>query len=334
MQWLKGLSWLTADCLSQQYYNKYHIKTTDPVFHDSTHLSGKTAVITGANSGIGYETARQLACAGATVILACRNLQKAQNAICSIKESAVDTNLDLACYELDLSSFESVRSFAGTMKRENIKIDMLILNGGVMGVEKTNPESHLLINHYSHALLTLLLFPTQLNQHCRILFVSSLMSILSNLDVNDLHFQNLKYKWPTAYANSKLAMILFMYALNSRILHTSDSKHFIINAIHPGESASEVARNLDSFSVFMHKKIIGPMVLLTVSESARTSVYVAGSTQMKKGNMIYHRISEHLDLPQHLVRDIDIQATWDTTLSEIGITEKELVELEPYLDLR
>lgn len=331
LQWLRGYAHLTADTLSQSVYDKLFVKETDAIFHDKDYLKDKVAIVTGANAGIGYETTRILALSGAHVILACRNLEKANSAIESIcsSSSSTTTDLKLSSLHLDLASFESVRKFSSEIIKQYKHIDILILNGGVMGVKHEIPEQHLKINHTSHALLTLLLLPYT----SRVIFVSSLMSIISDLTLDDLHFKSRKYNWCTAYANSKLCMLLFMYAINCRLLKKDICS---INAVHPGESASDVARYLSPFSSFMHKKIIGPLFLLSVAHSARTSVYAAGSmnNDVLQGGLFLHRISEHVKFPKHLTSDSNIQHVWQFTLKEAGITDNDLIPLQSLLDLR
>lgn len=328
LQWLRGYVHLVADTLTQRLVDQF-IREDHPIFTDNEYLNGKTAIVTGANTGIGFETARMLCRAGARVILACRNPEKAQTAI---KELRVENPaVNVSAKKIDLSSIESVRNFVADLTCDGVQpcIDILVLNGGVMGVPQTHPETHLTVNHVSHALLVLLLLPG-LSQapHSRVVFVSSLTLVISDLRFDDLHFNSRSYAWMTAYANSKLAMLMFMYGLQRRLR----SSNVLVNAVHPGEAPSHVARYLGSIWHFLHRSF-GPLFLLSVQHSARTSVYAAGSKDVLTSGSLFHRISQRLLVPKHLISDEDIDSMWQYTLDAAQITRKDVITLDPFIQL-
>lgn len=326
LQWLRGYLQLTVDTLSQRATDRF-VHAGHPVFTDNTYLQGKTAIVTGANTGIGYETTRMLCAAGAHVILACRSQEKAHAAIAKLQK----TN-PVACAvakHIDLSSLSSVRAFATEINGDNAysSIDMLILNGGVMAVPHTKPETHFMVNHIAHALLVLLLLPLLARApSASVVFVSSLTLAVSDIRFEDLHFEARPYAWMTAYANSKLAMVLFMRALCQRLR----CKNIQVNAVHPGESPSDVARYLGPVWSFLHKTF-GPLFLLSVSHSARTSVYVSGAREITSSGTLFHRVSRPLRIPQHLVHDEHVERMWESTINAAQVTDKDLVTLQPIL---
>lgn len=205
---------LIMDTLSQRLTNN---SSTHAIFNDAKHLTGRTAIATGANTGISLETTRMLYKARAHVILACCNAQKGQYAVDEIVSK--DSKASLSVMHIDLASLPSVRSFAADVLQTWSQIDMLVLYGGIVGVAQNHPEAHFMVNHVVHALLTLLLLPALSNaENAQVVFVSSLTLVFSDMRFDDLHFNSRKYNWMTAYANSKLLIILFMTAL-SRKLH-------------------------------------------------------------------------------------------------------------------
>lgn len=324
-QWLRGYVHLVTDTLSQRIVDQF-IQQDHPIFSDGEYLHGKTAIVTGANTGIGFETARMLCQAGAHVILACRNLEKAQTAITELR--ARNPTADVSARKIDLSSLESVRNFVTDLTCDGVQpcIDILVLNGGVMAVPHTHPETHLTVNHISHALLVLLLLPgLSRAPQSRVVFVTSLTLLISDLRFNDLHFNTRSYAWMTAYANSKLAMVLFMHGLQRR-LHTST---VLVNAVHPGEAPSHVARYMGRIWHFLHRTF-GPLFLLSVHHSARTSVYAAGAKDVLTSGALFHRISQRLSIPEHLVSDEDIDCMWQYTLDAAQVTKKDVVFLESF----
>lgn len=317
-QWLCGYIHLIFDILFQKWL--FGKQPPHPVFQDKYYLRGQTAIVTGANSGIGFETARKLATAGAHVIFACRNLKTAQAAVDAILTEHPTTSL--AVMHLDLSSLDSVREFsAAILNSPSASIEMLVLNAGVMAVPQSYPETHLSVNHIAHALLTILLLPALSRaSQARIVFVSSLTVLVSDLRWDDLHYTKRSYNWMTAYGNSKLLMILFMKALHKRLGANST---ITVNALHPGDSASDVSRNLGSFWYSVHQKV-GPHVLLSVSECALTSVYAAGAKDFGESGIILHRINQQLHLPEHLFTDDDVEQAWRSTVDLSGITDRDL----------
>lgn len=146
-------------------------------------LTGKTAIVTGANTGIGYSTARELAKKGAKVIVAARSEERGKDAVARIKKSLKGKKgADLVEFmKLDLGSFTSIRSFARSFLWNNRQLDMLILNAGVMmppfELTKDGFESQIGINHLGHFLLTKLLTPMLRRSKARVVSVSSLSHV-------------------------------------------------------------------------------------------------------------------------------------------------------------
>jgi len=131
---------------------------------DASDLSGKVAIVTGANSGIGLEAARMLAEKGAELVMACRNASKAESAAGIVRTAAPDAKVRVE--PLDLSNLASVRSFAERMNRELPRLDLLVNNAGIMAIPRALTadgfEMQLGTNHFGHFALTGLLQPTRL----------------------------------------------------------------------------------------------------------------------------------------------------------------------------
>ena len=201
--------------------------------------AGRTAVVTGANSGIGWYTALELARAGASVTLACRNAGKAAKAAAGIREQVPDAKLDIIA--LDLSSLQSVNAAARTVLEAHPQIDLLINNAGVMAPPLTKTEDGFELqfgtNHLGHFALTGLLFEA-LTEDARIVNVSSNAHKMGKLDFDNLAAEKGYSKWG-AYGQSKIANLLFTFELTRR-LEKAGSK-VRATAAHPGWSATNLA---------------------------------------------------------------------------------------------
>ena len=206
--------------------------------------SRRVAVVTGANTGLGYETAAALAEHGAHVVLAVRNLDKGKDAVSRI--TANSPQADVALQELDLTSLESVRAAAEQLRSDYDRIDLLINNAGVMIPPLTRTaegfELQFGTNHLGHFAFTGLLLDRLLPvEGSRIVTVSSVgHRILADIHFDDLHWER-RYNRVAAYGQSKLANLLFTYELQRRLApqHTT-----IAAAAHPGGSQTELSRNL------------------------------------------------------------------------------------------
>jgi NAD(P)-dependent dehydrogenase (short-subunit alcohol dehydrogenase family) len=197
-------------------------------------LTGKIAIVTGANSGIGYETARALARRDATVILACRDKQKGEAAIRRIGQEYPEAKAELM--RLDLSDLTSVRCFVEEFTSRYHRLDLLINNAGIMAIPfgKTVDgfEIQFGTNHLGHFALTgLLLKLVTCTPKARVVTVSSSMHFFGKLDFADLHGEK-HYHRQGAYAQSKLANLLFTYELQRRL--EGAGVDTIAVAAHPG----------------------------------------------------------------------------------------------------
>ncbi|SHU14072.1 SDR family NAD(P)-dependent oxidoreductase [Mycobacteroides abscessus] len=204
--------------------------------------TGRVAIVTGANTGLGLETAKALAAHGAHVVLAVRNAEKGKAAADAI--TAAHSNADVTLQSLDLSSLESVRRASDELKARYDKIDLLINNAGVMWTEKSSTadgfELQFGTNHLGHYALTGLLLERLLPvEGSRVVTVSSIgHRIRAAIHFDDLQWER-DYDRVAAYGQSKLANLLFTYELQRRLAGTNT----VALAAHPGGSNTELARN-------------------------------------------------------------------------------------------
>jgi NAD(P)-dependent dehydrogenase (short-subunit alcohol dehydrogenase family) len=208
--------------------------------------SGRTAVVTGANSGIGFEVARVLASRGARVILACRDTARARDAADRIRAAAPGAGLGLV--RLDLASLASVREAAGELRSVCGQIDLLINNAGVMmtpyGVTADGFERQLGINHLGHFALTGLLLDRLAGlPGARVVTVSSNAHKFGRIDFGDLDMRQ-GYKRDAGYGRSKLANLLFTYELQRRL--SAAGAQGVALAAHPGLTRTHLGRYLSA----------------------------------------------------------------------------------------
>jgi NAD(P)-dependent dehydrogenase (short-subunit alcohol dehydrogenase family) len=232
---------------------------------------GRVAVVTGANTGIGYHTAAALAERGAHVVLAVRNLEKGNAALARIV--ATSPKADVTLTELDLSSLDSVRQAAKALRSAYPRIDLLINNAGVMWtpkqVTKDGFEMQFGTNHLGHFALTGLLLDHLLPvRGSRVVTVSSQgHRIRAAIHFDDLQWER-RYDRIAAYGQAKLANLLFTYELQRRLSAQDDAeKSTIAVAAHPGGSNTELARNLPGFLQPV-KAMLGPVLFQSAEMGA------------------------------------------------------------------
>ncbi|WP_428954816.1 oxidoreductase [Streptomyces sp. cg35] len=200
--------------------------------------SGRTAVVTGANSGIGYVTARELARAGARVVLACRSEERGTAAVDRLRGEV--PGAEAAFEALDLGDLASVRGFAeGWAGRP---LDLLVNNAGVMalpyGRTADGFETQFGVNHLGHFALTGLLLPSLLEAAApRVVSVSSGLHALANIDIGDLNSEKTYRRW-IAYGRSKTANLLFVHELARRAADAGVP--LLAAAAHPGYAATSL----------------------------------------------------------------------------------------------
>jgi len=200
--------------------------------------SGRVAVVTGANSGIGYVTARELARKGARVVLACRSGVRGSAAADRIVAEVPGADVEFG--RLDLGDLASVREFAAAFPYE--RLDLLVNNAGVMalpyGTTVDGFETQFGVNHLGHFALTGLLLPMLLTTSgARVVTVSSEMHALANIDIDDLNSEHRYRRW-IAYSRSKTANLLFTHELARRLAaHGAD---VVAAAAHPGYAATNL----------------------------------------------------------------------------------------------
>ena len=205
---------------------------------------GRVAVVTGANTGIGFETAKVLAARGATVVLAVRDTDKGKQAAAGIAAAA--PGADVTVQHLDLTSLDSVRAAADELRARHPGIDLLINNAGVMYTAQSTThdgfELQLGTNHLGHFALTGLLLDRMLSvAGSRVMTVSSIAHRTRGaIDLDDLRWERRTYSRAEAYRQSKLANLLFTYELQRRLAGKGST---IAVAAHPGIANTDLMRN-------------------------------------------------------------------------------------------
>jgi NAD(P)-dependent dehydrogenase (short-subunit alcohol dehydrogenase family) len=256
-------------------------------------LSGKTFVVTGANSGIGYEASRALAAKGATVVLACRSPEKGRAAVDAIRARTPDAKVVLE--RMDLGDLDTVRAFAAKFLKEHGKLDVLINNAGIMAIPRLTTkdgfETQIGTNHLGHFALTgLLLGRLVESAPSRVVTVSSMahtMGKFGALDDRDLLLQTGYTKWG-AYGRSKLANLLFAYELGRRL--EARFPAVLSVACHPGYAAT----NLQAVGPQMTNSVLGKALMSignavlaqSAAAGALPTLYAATAPDVREGDFV------------------------------------------------
>jgi retinol dehydrogenase-13 len=245
-------------------------------------VNGKTVVITGANTGIGKETAVGLAEMGATVVLACRSRVKAAAAAHEVRTRS--DNDDVHVVDLDLADLESVAACAQEILDNYERIDVLINNAGLQLKQRTTTkqgfETTFGVNHLGHFLFTnLLLDRIRASAPARIINLSSIGHNFARggMPWDDLQHDTTRYTANGAYCESKLANVLFTRELARRL----PPDEVTVNAVHPGAVRSEFGSSDDMGKLYGGFMKLGGLFLIGPKSGARTSIYLASSPEVE-----------------------------------------------------
>ena len=228
---------------------------------------GKYAIVTGANDGLGYETSRYFASQGINVVMACRNLNKANIAKESILKEFPTSSLSIL--QIDLKDLNSVREFVNNYKASFGQLDILVNNAGIMippfELTKDGFESQIGVNYLSHFLLTSLLIDLLNNSNAgRVISLSSIAHKAGKINLDNINSKG-NYNKVAAYSQSKLACLMFCFELNRKLKQQGSSVKSI--AAHPGVSATNLFQHLPKWFHF-----ISPILAPLFSHSPRNAV--------------------------------------------------------------
>lgn len=242
---------------------------------DVPDLDGRTVVVTGANNGIGFETAAALADAGATVVLACRNLDKAATARATIESRTPGAHVEIV--RLDLASQAQIKDAAAETVERFGRIDRLINNAGVMSKERAETEDgfelHFGTNHLGHFAFTARIFPAIVAAPAsRIVTVTSLSQKAGSIRWADPQLED-RYTQFRAYAQSKLACLLFSFGLQRRL--TAAGADTVSLAAHPGFAATDILHG-DAPNAFRRlQRRVGERFIPSAAEASRAPLRAA-----------------------------------------------------------
>lgn len=210
-------------------------------------LSGRVAVVTGANRGLGHEVTRYLAGSGARVVMACRDEAAGEAAAAALRDGGLRGSLEVR--SLDLGSLASVEKFAADLASEP-RLDLLANNAGLMAVDRgltsDGFETHMGVNHLGHFALTARLLPLlRATADARVVTMSSMAARLGRVDLDDLLWERRPYDRWQAYFQSKLANLLFTLELDRRLRAAATAAPPLPSALaaHPGGSRTSLGRN-------------------------------------------------------------------------------------------
>jgi NAD(P)-dependent dehydrogenase (short-subunit alcohol dehydrogenase family) len=272
-------------------------------------LSGKVFAITGANSGLGYETMRVLALRGAHVIGIARSAEKAETACASITGRTTPMHLDLA-------DFDSVVACAGNIRNLGVPLDGLVCNAGVVSIPERQLvdgiERHFAINHLGHFILANQLLETVLrSDQGRFVFVSSRAhrdAPAEGILFDDLGWQAHEYDPQSAYGHSKLANALCSRALAHRLSRTTATA----NALHPGVIVTNAIRNMPGWKQWLARNL-GWLVTKTVEEGAATQTYLASHPSLDGVRGYFFSDCNPVPAEGHIYDDVMAERLWQVS---------------------
>jgi NAD(P)-dependent dehydrogenase (short-subunit alcohol dehydrogenase family) len=277
-------------------------------------MKGKVCIVTGSNTGIGKETARGLAQRGARVILACRDVGKADAARQDI--TATTGNHEVEVIPLDLASKASIRGFATRFAASHDRLDVLVNNAGLWpttrGTTTDGLETTFGVNHVGTWLLTQELLPLlRRSAPARIVVLSSALHYRGKLDWDDLQFERRKYNPTAAYNQSKLANVLFTKALARRLAGTGVT----VNAVHPGVVTTELFRN---YPKLLFKLM--SLFLKTPEQGAACSLHVATAPELNGVSGEYFEKSRSIPAAAAAMDEAAQERLWTLTAALAAVT--------------
>ena len=285
---------------------------------ENKEMNDNIVMITGANSGIGKETAIALARKRAHIIMLCRNQGKAEKAMVEIKERANTESIDLII--ADLSDQKSILSAVEEFKAKYDHLDVLINNAGsiLRARQETGAgyEMTFAVNHLGHFLLTISLLDVIIKSApSRIINVSSEAHRFGSLDFENINFEN-KYSSFRAYSNSKLANVLFTYELARRLEGTGVT----VNALHPGVINSNFGKG--QFNKFLTPFVaFSTLFLINPEKGAKTSVFLASSDEVKDVTGKYFKKQKVVKSSKASYNKDDQKELWELSLEMINQQE-------------
>lgn len=267
------------------YMGPFNEEATGELVTQGISLKGRTVLITGANSGLGFETMRVLALRGAHVIAVCRTMQKAKEACARIKGETTPAFCDLA-------DFDSIAACCDTVRAMDIPIDVLICNAGIMELPELRQvngiEKQFVVNHLGHFILVnRLIGRVNRAPQGRVVILSS--GRYKNAPAEGIQFDNLSgergYDPLTAYGQSKLANALFAQELSRRLTGTATTS----NSVLPGVINTNLGRHLPRWKMLL-AGVIGWTFMRSVEEGVATTCYVATSPKLDSvsGHMFFN----------------------------------------------
>ncbi|XP_073322930.1 retinol dehydrogenase 13 [Pagrus major] len=291
----------------------------------SVRLDGKTVLITGANTGIGKETSRDLARRGARVVMACRDLTRAEQAAEEIRQSTGNGNVVIR--HLDLASVYSVKQFAKDFLDSEDRLDILINNAGVMmcprWLTEDGFETQLAVNHLGHFLLTNLLLPKlKSSVPSRVVTVSSIAHRGGRIDLDDLFFSRRSYSSLESYRQSKLANVLFSRELARRLRGSGVSAF----CLHPGVIRTELGRHVQGWFPLLGALLSLPSLLLmkTPTQGSQTTLYCALTPGLEdRSGQYFSDCAEKEAAPEG--RDDEVaRKLWEESTRLVGLKDTDL----------
>ncbi|XP_075984898.1 retinol dehydrogenase 13-like [Anticarsia gemmatalis] len=294
-------------------------------------LEGCTVIVTGSNTGIGKVTAMDLYKRGARVIMACRNIDKANDAKKDIEDltKTEKGTGELIVEELDLCSLRSVREMCARVTSQTERVEALVCNAGVMMCPEARTEdgfeTHIGSNHLAHALLALLLLPLMIrSEHARIVFVSSYVHEQHELDLDDLNFEKKPYNAFQAYCRSKAANIMFAKALADK-LKENNIHNVKTYSLHPGVIRTEISRHFDEalyYGVrFIFNNVLGWFMKSPLC-GAQTTIYCTVDDACADDSGLYY-CDCVAKLPSKQCQDsTQVNKLWDETIKALKLNLK------------
>jgi NAD(P)-dependent dehydrogenase (short-subunit alcohol dehydrogenase family) len=282
-------------------------------------MDGKTVLITGANAGIGKETAIDLARRGARVIMACRDMKRGEEALNEVAEKTGSSKLVLK--QLDLASLASVRTFAEDVNKTEPELHVLINNAGVMipserQVTKDGFEIQMGVNHLGHFLLTNLLIDLlKSSQPSRIVVVSSMAhssTTSSTFNFDNLNSEKYYRKWD-AYGQSKLANILFTRELTKRL----EGAGVTANSLHPGAVKTEISRHIGRIEAIAFQIMF--LFFKTPAEGAQTNIHLAVCEEVEGVSGLYFADCKVKETSTGAQDDEAAKKLWEISAQLVGL---------------